>query len=453
MEKIVLNTDDEYLIKNIRWDELMGQHLVVPIRSHSGGIFVKRNNSHWIGSFSVRGSIVVVPPQFEAGLFVDLYLYAHGANILSWNKESMVTAGNYFGRDEDAFLIIMASVFVDQVKTVIGHNLAKKYIEKIERRQSIKGRPIWARDFGRHPSEGVTCRFYELSYKNKLNEAIMIGLEAASLILKGTSQFSKCQELMFQWRGMLGSLNLAPIVVSEATMQVTRLTEHYRTPLLIAKALVEKQRTDIFGSAHSKLPSLEFYLPSLFEKFVYRLVSETLVGSPLRSKEQAYDSEALRDGMGDKYRSIIPDIVIHHSEDITGIIDAKFKPRYVFGAPEKKIPKENRVSNADIYQLFFYQMRMMKLNSKSQAPLTAIVAPLFGRDGATSDPKRREIVWADNFNRESELKVQVLPIPMDAVFSSIARGEKAFETIANAPELKRYLEDILSDVEDREATA
>lgn len=450
MQQVILDTDEEHLIQNIGWDELKEQKLVIPIRSIGGGVLVKRNNSHWVGSFSTKECVVLVPPPFKAGLFVDLYLYANGANLLTWDKDSLVSGGNYFGRGEDAFLILMASVYVNQVQTVIGHNLAKKYVQKVERRQGIRGRPIWAKDFGRHPTEGITCRFYELSYKNKLNEAIMVGLEVASSILRGTSQLSKCQELMFQWRGILGPQNLSPEVVAEAAQEVTRITEHYRTPLLIAKALVEKRRTDIFGIGHSILPSMEFYLPYLFEKFVYRLVSEFLVGTLLRAKEQAHDSKALRDGVGDRYRSIIPDIILQHGSTVEAIFDAKFKPRYVVGSPGKIIPKKYRVSNADIYQLFFYQARVAKINPQSKTPLTAIVAPLFGADGITSDRKRREIVWADQLNTENELKIQVLPIPMEAVFTSISRGQKAQETIANAPELESYLEDIISDVVDQQ---
>lgn len=450
MQRIVLDEDEEYIVQGVSWNDLEKQNLVVPVRVSRAGIVIRRNSKHWVGSFSINDTVLVVPPHFNPSLFVDLYLYANGASVLSWNKDSVASMGSYFGRDEDAFLILMASVFVDQVKTVIGHNLAKKYVEKIERRQGIKGRPLWVKDFGRHPSEGITCRFYELSHQNKLNEAIMAGLEAASIILNGSPHFSSCQELIFQWRGILGPLHTpSQFVVAEAIMEVTRITEHYRTPLLIAKAIVERRRTDIFGGAISRLPSLEFYLPQLFEKFAYRLISEFLAGSRLRAKEQAQDSKALLDGRGEKYRSIIPDIVINSPSAIEAIVDAKFKPRYVTGVPGKNVPKKNRVTNADIYQLFFYQTRAARLNPELRPPATAIVAPLFGADQITSDPDRREVVWADDVEKKGDLKISVLPIPMDSVFEAISNRETAKGALTRAPELKSYLDRLVSDVANR----
>lgn len=444
MQTIVLSDDVEYFVHGVGRDDLKQQKLVVPVGLSDGGVVVKRNPNHWVGTYTGKDFVLVVPPLFNSSLFVDLFLYANGAKILSWNKESVASIGDYFDRGEDAFLILMASVFVDQVKTYIGHNLAKKYIEKIERRQGIKGRPLWVKDFGRHPTEGITCRFFELSHTNKLNQAIMAGLEVAANILKGTPYFSNCHELIFQWQGILGSWSTpSRTIVAEAKQELTRITEHYRTPLLIAEALVERRRTDVFGGGTSPLPSLEFYLPTLFERFAHRLISEYLVGSGLRAKEQAHDSKALWDGKGEKYRSIIPDIVISSSAAAEAILDAKFKPRYVLGKPGYKIPKKNRVSNADIYQLFFYQARLAKLYPDSKPPSAAIVAPLFGKDNITSDRERREVIWSDSVKDAEDVKIYVIPIPMDAVFTSIANREPVENTIAQAPELRSYIDGLI----------
>lgn len=446
MEQIQLEMDDEALLRNITSEQLENQKLVTPIKTTRDGIIVKRNTSHWVGSLVVGDKAIIIPPQFEPSLFVDLYLYANGANVLTWDQSQLAPTGSYFDSGKDGFLVLLASVLVEQVQRVIGHNLAKRYVEKTERLQGIKGRPIWAKDFGHHPSEGKTCRFFELSHQNKLNEAILVALELASSILQGTPQLSRCQELIFQWRGILSSCNHSPSIAREAIQDLTRLTEHYRTPLLIGQALMERKRTDIFGASLSPLPTLEFYLPTLFEKFVYRLISEALSGAGLRAKEQVFDSKALVDGLGEKYRSIIPDILLYQLNNVTGIIDAKFKPRYVTGLPGNKIPKNSRVTNADIYQLFFYQARIAKLSPDSEPPATAIVAPLFGDSECSSDAVRREIIWTEQDKRDSEFKIKVLSIPMAAIFSSIAKGDPAAVSVKYAPELQQFLHGLAPEV-------
>src|SRR5579871_1480511 len=47
-------------------------------------LVLRRNRHHRIGRVRIRDLVVTVPPPMPADLFVDMYLYASGADLLSF---------------------------------------------------------------------------------------------------------------------------------------------------------------------------------------------------------------------------------------------------------------------------------------------------------------------------------------------------------------------------------
>lgn len=94
--------------------------------------------------------------------------------------------------------------------------------------------------------------------------------------------------------------------------------------------------------------ALLFEMNDLFEQYVARLVSRALAGSEFVVSVQGGRRDCLYEGEKGRFRTR-PDIIIRHNDNITLVIDAKWKRM----TPRIDDPKQG-VSQADIYQLMAY---------------------------------------------------------------------------------------------------
>jgi hypothetical protein len=122
-----------------------------------------------------------------------------------------------------------------------------------------------------------------------------------------------------------------------------------------------------------------------------------------------------------------------------GVIDAKFKPRYINRRKPSSNEPEAKVTNADIYQLFFYQTRLQVLHGLAVPPRAAIVAPLLG-DFGIADASRRKIRYSEvSSGRGSASTLSVLPIALAPVLRSLRISGELQALEAHAPEIAAEL--------------
>lgn len=128
----------------------------------------------------------------------------------------------------------------------------------------------------------------------------------------------------------------------------TRLNEHYRTPLALARMLLEMLSVTHRAGEREMLPLL-IAMPRLFERFVQRLLEERLPGDGLTVRwERRRRSLDI-----DRTVTLRPDLVIcRHGEPIC-IGDAKYKPT---GWDDEMADVEEATAsrNADVYQMLAY---------------------------------------------------------------------------------------------------
>jgi len=382
-----------------------------------GTIWVRRNRDHWVGRMRLPDSntSIVSLPDFNDTLFADFFAYAQAGRIPAVGS---VDAAE--GRRGD-FSALVAQIFVDAVEQDVVRRISRRYQERIERSQVLRGRPLWR--FGRPIAGGLECRVHRLQVDNLLNRLILAGLRVAHRLLRT----SKTSTLVYQFRSQVRDSHPRPADFDLARRGINALSLHYRPALELARSLVLQLDPDLFKSGPGKMIGFELYIPRLFESFVHRLVHDAL--PDFRVVSQTVDGEAFRDDWGNTYRTIRPDTVVYDADVPLAVLDAKYKPQY--------LRDRKKVSTADLYQLFFYQSRLRERSGLAAPPTAAIVAPSFG----TSPPVRERIVHRDAEHQPA--KICVVDLPLERVVDQLRYGEKA--ALKAAPELTTLLESVCEE--------
>lgn len=222
-----------------------------------------------------------------------------------------------------------------------------------------------------------------------------------------------------------------------ALQRIDRLTEHYRVPINLARALLHGfGPDDLFASGQTDLQLLQFSLPRLFELMVHRLVVESLGATSVTVSYQDEDLRAIVDGTGATYRAVRPDIALYVGGRPIGVIDVKFKPRYVEGYPGT-VPESARVTSDDLYQLFFYQVRLQHRYGLDEPPPCLIFAPQLD-EGPGYDATRRSVNW---HGARAWHGLTIASIRLISALASLRRGETSQEVLASTSELQTHLDD------------
>ncbi|WP_185859319.1 5-methylcytosine restriction system specificity protein McrC [Vreelandella populi] len=413
--------------------------LVTPIDQHT--ISIKANRSHWVGRITVKDLTIVVPPPFNNRDFLLFLLYSDGFDLSK--MKGVGDVGDFFEDRNSDLAFYLALSYLSNVKNSIGHNISKAYEKISERKLILHGRPVFKSGFGNHPSTGITCEINRLSSDNEINQIVLFGLKIAFVILSKSSFRSSCSELIFLFRSICQERSFHLFSIENALITLPRNHEHYRSSLILLKYLIEGSQPDFFYGRSAKLPNFEIYLPSVFEKFVFRLIKGALEHSWLSVKAQEANSKAIIDEEGRSYRRTIPDIVIGKQGIPIAVLDCKFKPRYFATPPNSIVPRGNRVSNSDIYQIFFYQQRLMVNHKLDKAPKAAIVAPsLYGRE-FQPDSSKRTVIWPDKLVADGGCRFVLLPLPLRDLLDILSSTGSEVEALRFAPEINKFISDLL----------
>lgn len=400
------------------------QRFIDVVGGDSNGTLVRRSTRLTVGRFTVGAYDIVVAPPFPANQFVQFVLYALRVDLSRYASKvtSGVNVGNVRG---DLFLGLMAALLVAEVESLARGHISKSYVRLDRRVHALRGSVRWERTFGRHPTAGYECTVHEQMTDDPLNQLILAGLIVAVELLAGTDACAAATTQLSIWRQLAHATTPTPVAFEGVVRRLSRLTEHYRPALALARALtLGLAPTDLVNQGATGLNNLEFSLPTLYEDFLLRLLTPCAgkLGLELDFKHRYF--EALTDAEGSPYRAVEPDIVVLRGGEPVGIIDAKFKPRYVSPSPADSDSPIGRVTNDDIYQLFFYQSRLQSIGQLSRLPRAVILAPLLN-GSASSSVARRTVLWSDKGNGKfEEPSLRVVPVPIQEVLEGLqSRGE------------------------------
>ncbi len=422
--KLVLADDQVVQLDGVPVNHLLGsgaraQRFVDVVGGDARRVLVRRSKRLTVGRFSVGTYDIVVAPPFNPSVFVQFLLYALRIDLSRYASE--VTSGvNVESSRGDIFLVLMAALLVAEVEGLLHGHVSKSYVRADRRVGNLQGRIRWERNFGRHPAVGWECTVHEQVTDDPLNQLILAGLSAAVELLSGTEQSSGATTQLSIWRQLASMTIPSPADFENAARRVSRLTEHYRPALALARALtLGLAPADLVSDGVTGLNNLEFSLPSLYENFLMRLLTPCAarLGLELDFKHRYF--EALTDADGAPYRRVEPDIVVLKGGRPVGVVDAKFKPRYVNPAPANVALPEAQVTNEDIYQLFFYQSRLQSLGKLQQLPRAVILAPLFGGQASSSIAKRT-VMWSDRGSGGIDApSLRVVPVPIEEALEQL----------------------------------
>lgn len=376
------------------------------------GLVIRAGRGALVGKTRVAGVTLVCPPPMSASSFVTFVRLSLGADLRKHVSQDISSAKEAAGERLDAFLVVVALMMVREAEGILRTHIARKYSSRTDWYQGIKGRPIWASRFGRPPSVFVQCKTEELNADLPVNKAILSGLLVATQILHGTQYAEEAAIQVAIWKEMVPFSAEKNIDFVSILATLNRLSEHYEKGVVIARSLVENGGAiDVFDPGSLGSPHFELSMAVLFEFFVLRAL-KTLEDDGFTVDFKARDSMAIVDGAGDTYRQIEPDIIVMWQGLPIAVVDAKFKPRYLDASVDGTVPGRNKVTNADLYQLYFYQSRLQLGYRLKSPPAAYIAAPQLYPSLPRLD--RRTIRWTGFGGDEVELALHGIRIPADS---------------------------------------
>lgn len=444
-KQIVLTDDTVVRLEGVPAQAFVGQNksktqrFVEVVDGDSHGTYIRRSTRLVVGRVTIGEFEIVVAPPFAPELFVLFVLYSLKVDLTRYANRptSSLVLGNRRG---DVFLSLMAALLVAEAEQLLRGHIAKGYIRRSVRSVTLRGSVNWSRTFGRHPADGWECLVYEQLTDEPLNRLVLAGLIAAADLLEGTTSAVAAATQLFIWRQLAQQTAPTPAQFEVASRRVTRLTDSYIPALALARALtLGTAPADLISPGDTKLHDIEFSVPNLFETFLVRLLTPCAQRLGLRLEFKQGDTRALVDGWGEPYRRVEPDVVVYRGNTPVGVIDAKFKPRYVKADPLSPEQPQGRVTNEDIYQLFFYQSRLQSLAGMTSPPRAMIVAPAI-ESMFTPSSAKRTIVWDD---QASEMRMRpslrVLPLPLAGVLEELQIHSEVEVVAKHMPEIMAEL--------------
>jgi hypothetical protein len=96
------------------------------------------------------------------------------------------------------------------------------------------------------------------------------------------------------------------------------------------------------------------------------------------------------------------------------------------------------VSNADIFQLFFYEAEARRESNRTIPLPVAILAPVLDPDCKLSHPDMRQIAWQTADDMQS-VKLNVLPVDLQNVILRLRQGAGEIEALGETSEVVSFL--------------
>ncbi len=246
----------------------------------------------------------------------------------------------------DELIESVVEVFAGQVDDLIRHGLLRGYEPRTENLLTMRGRlnvaaHLRANAVARHR---LLCDYDEFTTDIVENRILRWTLH---LLLRAGDWHDRVRLMVDRCERRMAEASLDPVGEREfAELSYTRLNEHYRTPLMLARLLLDMLSVTHRYGEREMLPLL-LHMPSVFEKFLERALSEYL--APMSLSVIGQDTGQRLD-VGGRV-TLKPDVVIYRGSQPLLIVDAKYKRT---GFDEESEEDRTKAHNADIFQMMAY---------------------------------------------------------------------------------------------------
>ncbi|WP_321810978.1 5-methylcytosine restriction system specificity protein McrC [Burkholderia sp. BCC1985] len=401
---------------------------------------VRRRQPHKIGRVRLGSIVFSVVPDMPARDFTIFFLYSLGVSIKKFAHHETSPITLALADAHVDFDVLAATLMASACEDLAQRYLARTYQVKHEKVIGIRGGIDWSRFFSKPASVGIPCTFPEISQDNLLNRVVLAGLETAQRLKIDARLHQRLSKLRFAWASIASEQHIRLQDLEAAEKKINRLTEPYRLVLALCRMLMFGfAPEDLFGGREADFQCLEFDLSLIFERFILRLMSEAFSDIPIAIEYQFSEKDALLDGSGQVYQTTRPDYLLMHKGRPLAVVDAKYKPRYVFAPSQKRFSKENRLSENDIYQTLFYAQRAKQL-ALGRHVLAFVIAPKLDIESALPDEDKRTIRWVHPGEEEIVIRVLEVDIPqtVHAIYNDLPIPE------GGVGRIKRHLSEELA---------
>ena len=373
-----------------------------------------------VGVIATHGLRVQVRPKLAAGEFCAMLRYALSGRISATRLRASSDYSWAYG-----FENALGMLLCDEVTEINRVGLSRRYEERIEPLDLLRGRVLWEKNFPWRgaKSRQIVCRYNRLTYDNLDNRILLGGLRRATALIDHREVKAGLMQHCRLFSDLALEMDLDISQLDSAGQRYNRLNEHYRVAHALAKMFLFSLRPKSFFQRGSNvIPGVVLDMAWLFEKFVERYVRDIFDRVDVTVRSQSSDYLAMLDAEGHSYASVRPDLEVWSSGKLVGIIDAKYKA-YWQGKEQGQKP-ERKISNEDLYQMFFYQLRMQKRHNLTRPPLAVLAAPMPADDERGNAPLVAERFKKIAFQAAAERagEVRLLLVPMTGLLRRLSEG-------------------------------
>lgn len=318
--------------------------------------------SSWAGVVRFSQFEIRVIPKLVGGTLNVLRMleYAAGIRLLA----RLPHDGRLPSEGTDLFELIVM-LLVEEAKALLRDGLIRDYRPTDETLTVMRGRLRMRDQFLRRYGslDRLECSFDEYDGDIPENQLLAAALSAAGPRVRG-------------W-DLKADVRMLDAVISGACEPTThdpnwfrrrisygRRNSRYRSAHELALLVLEGLALrDLFDTSSIRTDSFMLNMNVVFERFISRLVDESLVGSGLRlSTQESFRTVVVDEDSGFTYSSVRPDLVIVETASRRAVpVDVKYK---LYG--------QKKVSTGDVYQLFLYAYA---LGGDSKTPMAGVIYP------------------------------------------------------------------------------
>ena len=313
---------------------LIDAHIEVTPSPEDGRTYNLKPSSY-IGAVNVGDLAVVVRPKIPIDRV--MFLIAYSMDPKNWRRDSVNLT-----RDEDVLEAITLA-FAHRTRQAIRRGLLQGYRREEDALNTVRGRIRFGDQIRRRfdiplPVEVAFDEFTEDIEENRLLKTAIQLLGHTFIRSKAARREVRRLRPAFTTVG-LGSYRRGTI----PEVDYTRLNEHYRPAVELARLIVESSSLELF---HGKVTGAAFLIDmnKVFERFLY-----VALGEALRIPEHQWKSGARLTLDDDDRISMNPDL----SWWPTGPTNAGGRPIFVGDAKYKRLQSQE-FKHADIYQMLAY---------------------------------------------------------------------------------------------------
>ena len=286
-----------------------------------------------------------------------------------------------------SILDLYYDLFLSETETIFKHGLRKNYRSIEENLNKVKGKILFTQHIRKNAfhKERFFVEHKTFDADNKLNQILLKALLVLKTIAHNPNHNIRINKLLLNFEDV-SEENITEKWFEK--IKFDRNTERYRQAITLAKLIILRYSPDLKGGNENVL-AIMFDMNMLYENYVYRKLKALQNDSAnpiIKVKEQNrtpfWETRGLR-----------ADIVVE-TEDKRLVIDTKWK-----------VLKDNKPSDADLKQMFVYNLHY-------NTDLSILLYPKTTLESADKKPFRDEkfktlncqVAFTDLFNDEGKLE-------------------------------------------------